>query len=234
MKTLCPSSCAPESCPPDRDPSKEPPLQIIGTNFHAHLAGVEMYMTRTRGSVRTDLASQPIWYYDDQKMFPLLTQSYDLRPGDRLQATCVYDTTKGVGATGPLRFGKETIDEMCIDTIQTIHSTEDAKRTGVTTFTCSGNMWMGDLGADESGIIVDKLHPQSKATHVYRSSQLGLGDRVTNDVIANMDAKSNGDNNLGPKGTETTSAAGTFRRGVGMSASILVALATMTATLVGS
>ena len=60
------------------------------------------------------------------------------------------------------------------------------------------------------------------------------GDSDGNGKVDSPDTKSNGDNNLGPKGTETTSAAGTFRRGVGMSASILVALATMTATLVGS
>ena len=182
--TLCPSSCDSVACPPGRDPTKEKPLAIVGTFYHAHLAGTEMYMTRTRDGAKTNLASQPIWHYDDQRNFELTTQGFDLRSGDQLQTTCVYDTTKGVGATAPLSFGKETIDEMCINTILTKHTTAEAKTMGATSFTCMGNLWMGDLATGESGIDVEINHPEAKATHVYMGSALGAGDRVANDVIA--------------------------------------------------
>lgn len=176
---LCPTTCKVGACLGDRDPSKEAPVQIIGSYFHAHLAGVEMYQTLTRDGVVTDLASQPIWHYDDQQVFPLLTQGYNVTTGDVLQSTCVYDTTKGVGAKEPLRFGRETIDEMCINTVVTIHSTEEADQLGVVAFACEGNMWMGDLAPQGLGVNLAVDHPESKSTHVYTTGLIGgAGGRV--------------------------------------------------------
>ena len=168
MEQLCPKSCNKAACPADRDPAMEPPLQIIGSYFHAHLAGVEMYQTLVHDGLQTDLASQPIWHYDDQQVFPLLTQGYNLTTDDILQSTCVYDTTKGVGAKEPLRFGRETVDEMCINTVVTIHSTEEANKLGAVAFMCDGNMWMGDLAPDDLGLSLPVDHPESKSTHVYK------------------------------------------------------------------
>merc|ERR1711871_488677 len=134
MERVCPTSCASKACPKGRDPTKEKALKVVGANFHAHLAGHEMYMARIRNGEKVDIASQPLWTYDDQPLFSTLTKGFDLRPGDILQTTCVFDTTKGIGAKGPLRFGLETIDEMCLNGIMTEHTTEDAKLMDGTSF----------------------------------------------------------------------------------------------------
>jgi len=103
--------------------------------------------TRATRMVAKDLKSREIWYYDDQSSIPLdydiefsdptdaattsMIQGTEVKPGDKIQVTCVYDSTDRSEET---RFGLSTYSEMCIiglivtfDTPQSLlENTEDA------------------------------------------------------------------------------------------------------------
>jgi len=88
--------------------------------------------TATRNNMMAkDLKSREIWYYDDQATIPMdmeyeievavddsdnssamdLISGVEIKPGDKIQATCVYDSTDRTEDTA---FGLSTYDEMCI------------------------------------------------------------------------------------------------------------------------
>merc|ERR1712048_375117 len=78
-----------------------------------------------RGMMAKDLKSQDVWLYDDQKTFLMdyeyeitiddgsteLMQGVEVKPGDKVQATCVYNS---MDRTEDTVFGPSTYDEMCI------------------------------------------------------------------------------------------------------------------------
>lgn len=93
--------------------------------------------TKTTTTVTAkDMKSREIWYYDDQATIPmdyeyeynnieiendendenknnntLMMRGVEIKPGDKIQATCVYDSTDRTENT---KFGLSTYDEMCI------------------------------------------------------------------------------------------------------------------------
>ena len=66
----------------------------MGVHYHAHLFGREMYAELRRGNeAPIDLGSADVWHFDDQYLHNLLTKNFTFRSGDRLQMTCVMDST---------------------------------------------------------------------------------------------------------------------------------------------
>mmetsp|Transcript_111367 Transcript_111367/g.228060 ORF Transcript_111367/g.228060 Transcript_111367/m.228060 type:complete len:997 (+) Transcript_111367:121-3111(+) len=80
--------------------------------------------------IAKDLKSREIWHYDDQATIAMdfdiaggsnqgsdaatttkMTRGVEVKPGDKIHSTCVYDST---GRTEDTRFGLSTYDEMCI------------------------------------------------------------------------------------------------------------------------
>jgi len=76
--------------------------------------------------VTKDLKSRDFWTYDDQSAIPMdndivspsdpstMIRGVEVKPGDKIQATCVYDSTDRADDTV---FGQSTYDEMCIVTL---------------------------------------------------------------------------------------------------------------------
>jgi len=69
----------------------------------------------------TDLESRDFWFYEDQAIIPFAfniekddgekLRGFELKPGDKVQTTCVYDSS---WKDDPTRFDLATYDEMCI------------------------------------------------------------------------------------------------------------------------
>ena len=169
------------------------PVTAVGTFYHAHLLGREMYMTLERagdpdGAV-VDLRSQRIWHYDDQSMFWLDGEhglgGIEVRVGDTLQTTCVYDSRGRDKAT---TFHLETVDEMCINLLMTMHDRAHADaaaadanagastslvRGGWAAITCEGNAYTGELAEGEDAKRLHALHPEASAAHVWAVGKRG-------------------------------------------------------------
>jgi len=80
--------------------------------------------------IAKDLKSREVWSYDDQASIPMdydiavynpsdaastsMIQGVEVKPGDKIQATCVYDSTDRTESTV---FGSPTYDEMCLITL---------------------------------------------------------------------------------------------------------------------
>lgn len=166
--------------------SKTGPMPVISASYHAHLLGREMYQQvfPKDGGPAVDLGSQPAWHYDDQAAQPLAVKNITIEHGDTIQATCVFDST---GRTANTVFGRETVDEMCFNGVQTEHLTASMTRvkgsaTSGSSFKCKGPMWTGILAEGEDGTKIVELHPASAALKVI--SPLMMGPILLDGTIA--------------------------------------------------
>lgn len=129
-------------------------------------------------TVAMDLESRPFWIYDFQETIPLdvETRGTEIRPGDKIQVSCVYDSNY---RDSPTYFGLSTYDEMCITTLQVKFETpselsmdgSSSKAAAVSlatqfelmSFSCAGgpknDIYSGVLLADEDGRDIWKDHP---------------------------------------------------------------------------
>jgi len=140
----------------------------------------------------TDLKSSEFWIYDFQETIPLDYNDYvsadgtneimrgtEIRPGDRIQATCVYDSTNREKDT---IFSLATYDEMCITTATVTFDTPPALLNGNATsdtgmnilteinlmsFSCDADeetdVYTGTLAPGEDARDIWKNHPISEA-----------------------------------------------------------------------
>jgi hypothetical protein len=147
------------------------PVSPVAVNYHAHLLGREMYFTLTKAKTGEiiDLNSAPVWYYDDQAVFSLKARNLTVEVGDTLQTTCVFNSME---RTEDTYFGRETIDEMCINTVLFELKT-DSKITEFGPIRCEGNIWTGDFLEGEDPRNIHELHPESLAANVYDVSDYG-------------------------------------------------------------
>ena len=145
------------------------PNPVVGIFYHAHLLGREMYATikKTDGRV-IDVKSQPNWNYDNQEIFHIPEEDgISVESGDEIQVSCVYDSSN---REGPTRLGLSTYDEMCIHNFQTIHKTEDITYAEVGMFRCEGNVTMGALEENESGLSIGSgLHNEIFSLKLWNS-----------------------------------------------------------------
>merc|ERR1712226_985857 len=124
---------------PIDNPLNPDSYRITSVQYHAHLLGTEMYTTllqeadsETDGTtaiqrdgtptIVKDLESRDFWLYDYQATIPLpydtfkgdeLMRGTEIKIGDKIQATCVYNSSY---RTDPTVFSLSTYDEMCITT----------------------------------------------------------------------------------------------------------------------
>lgn len=163
----CPASCG--FC---EDGSPFVPETYIATDvwYHAHLLGKEMYTTlipKDDPNARIDLKSAPVWTYEDQSGRSL--GEVALRPGDKIQTTCVYDSTSKTKNT---QFDLSTYDEMCLNNIVVMVDTpslDEVSALGAVAdielraFRCSdtqeGDIWMGEMDSEEDANLVMDNHP---------------------------------------------------------------------------
>ncbi|KAL7540769.1 hypothetical protein ACHAWF_011241 [Thalassiosira exigua] len=187
--------------------------RITGINYHAHLLGREMYATLLRGeadgeadeaatsifksaavTTAEDLQSQEFWIYDYQTTFPFEGEVIQngvalkgtlVRPGDKIQATCVYDSTARTEAT---QFSVSTYDEMCIATVYVAFETP-ASLTGGDRIDADGIQL--DLGAeldvlqfrcdedDETDIHVGALGPDEDGRDIWINRPIAKAEGCT-------------------------------------------------------
>jgi len=143
-------------------------------------------MTNT---VATDLESREFWLFDFQETIPFdfnmiqndeIMRGTEIKPGDRIQATCVFDSTY---RTDPTNFHISTYDEMCITNTRVTFETPASLMNGgaidatsgldlatelhLMSFSCAddagGDVYSGILTANEDGRDIWKDHPIDKA-----------------------------------------------------------------------
>merc|ERR1712174_104247 len=133
-----------------------------------------------------DIESRDFWIYDFQEVIPLeyeviendaIMPGTHIRPGDKFQASCVYDS---MYRTEPTQFDESTYDEMCITSAYITFLTPKSLLEGSTTasldlqtqlrllsFSCvdddSADAYTGILGADEDGRDIWRDHPLEAA-----------------------------------------------------------------------
>jgi len=152
-------------------------------NYHAHLTGREMYTTLLPGNNadglhRVDIESKDTWIYDNQGTYQFRDDQdapkyHKVRPGDKIQATCVYDSTSRTDTT---RFGPSTYDEMCITQLVLLVDTPDISDAGsksmitslnLQTFSCAiddtSDIWRGVLESGEDGRNIYEDHPMAES-----------------------------------------------------------------------
>lgn len=133
-----------------------------------------------------DIESRPFWIFDFQETIPLksdivkendsVMQGIEVKPGDKIQATCVYDSTYRNETT---QFERSTYDEMCITNSYVTFKTPDSLLTGsdglvdintelhLLSFGCledeETDVYTGTLTEDEDGRNIWKDHPIADA-----------------------------------------------------------------------
>lgn len=183
--------------------------RITAVSYHAHLLGREMYTTLLReeeeaatestmaiqkqapttNTVAKDLESREFWIFDNQETIPFefdvvqnntILRGTEIKVGDQIQASCVYDSTY---RDEPTQFYLSTYDEMCITSVRVTFETPDSLLNGgvnsttaaldllvdinLRSFSCADNagadVYSGILAADEDGRDIWKDHPIDQA-----------------------------------------------------------------------
>jgi len=134
IQQLCPASCGlcEESNGDNVNPLNPESYRVTGVNYHAHLLGSEMYTTllpegtetnleaNTATNMAKDLKSKDFWDFDNQDTFAFdfdiatddaPMRGTEIKTGDKIQVTCVYDSTYRTESTV---FALSTYEEMCI------------------------------------------------------------------------------------------------------------------------
>lgn len=85
------------------------PSALLGLVPRMHTLGRTLNLERVRGDEHTCLAHFGHWNVYEEQLFRYQS-AFDLKPGDRLKLTCVYDTTSKTVETAP---GDSIDDEAC-------------------------------------------------------------------------------------------------------------------------
>jgi hypothetical protein len=135
-----------------------------------------------------DIESRPFWIFDFQEMIPLefdivkennsdsIMRGVEVKPGDKIQATCVFDSTYRNEST---QFERSTYDEMCIVVSYVTFKTPESLVTGgdglvdintelhLLRFGCledeETDVYTGTLTEDEDARDIWKDHPIADA-----------------------------------------------------------------------
>ena len=196
LEKLCPKTCGLCEQGPDGEVSPFDPgaYRLTAIQYHAHLLGREMYTTLIprdddlkeeiiaspkEAPIPKDLESRDFWILDNQETIPFefdlvknntIMRGTEVKPGDKIHATCVYDSTY---QTEPTNFYISTYDEMCMTSVRVAFETPQsllnnnpekaALELNFLNFACSddadGDIYTGILTADEDGRDVWKDHP---------------------------------------------------------------------------
>jgi len=211
---LCPTTCGlcEKGADGAINPLNPDTYRVTAVQYHAHLLGREMYTTLLRdeeepgtdttsaverqaptNTIAKDLQSRDFWIYDNQETIPFefdvvkndtIMRGTEIKAGDRIQTTCVFDSTY---RTDPTYFDLSTYDEMCITWIRVTFETpaslmmnDDEGELDVPSnpldlglelllrlFRCAddagGDVYSGILTPDEDGRDIWKDHPIDQA-----------------------------------------------------------------------
>jgi hypothetical protein len=103
VETTCPSQCT-QSWPHT--------INVFSEFLHMHAAGSRMFTNQFRNGNYLRTTNRIDYYsYGFQQLTPV---NYQIRPGDRLNTHCVFDT---VNRNTETKFGIGSLDEMCMDFI---------------------------------------------------------------------------------------------------------------------
>merc|ERR1711937_18652 len=155
-----------------------------------------------RSIMAKDLKSQDVWFYDDQKTFLMdyeyditiddgsteLMQGVEVKPGDKVQTTCVYNS---MDRTEDTVFGPSTYDEMCIVWLYvTFETPPPVAADGIDfivdlnlrTFRCepdnenhTTDIWQGILEENEDPRKIYFDHPIDESDMCTFPVELGMG-----------------------------------------------------------
>jgi len=202
LQMACPVSCGLCGSDVDSEGSNPTEYHVNGINYHAHLTGREMYATLlpkmsddivspaiedlNNNQLAIDLESKDLWMYDNQVSYPLVDaasgEAYmTVRPGDKIQVTCVYDSTLRTETTF---FGLSTYDEMCITSVSILTDTPNTTIAGdrggeislvaaifMKSFACAvddtSHIWRGILEIDEDARQIWKAHRMNESDCTY-------------------------------------------------------------------
>lgn len=100
------------SCPSECTNRFSQPLNVFSSFLHMHRTGrkISENLYHANGTFKHTLNQVNFWSDSFQQMTEFKTP-VQIFPGESLQLTCVYDTSKKSKTT----FGEETSDEMCMD-----------------------------------------------------------------------------------------------------------------------
>jgi len=104
--------------------------QVQPENIAISQKQVSAISARPKKMVAKDMKSREAWYFDDQANINLdydivvtdptdaattsMIRGMEVKPGDKIQVTCVYDS---IGRSEATRFGFSTYDEMCLTAV---------------------------------------------------------------------------------------------------------------------
>jgi len=172
-------------CSPSKEDNNPNEYLIGAVNYHSHLTAREMYTTllpNSDDSSSIDLESKDLWLYDNQVTYPFHDDQNDkpyfkVYPKDKIQVTCIYDTTSRNYAT---QFNLSTYDEMCLTQVHVLLDTpnitsEDSQSlismVYLRSFTCAvdenSDIWSGFLEANEDARDIWINHPMSEANCTF-------------------------------------------------------------------
>jgi hypothetical protein len=251
---LCPATCGlcEKGTDGATNPLDPDTYHVTAVQYHAHLLGREMYTTLLRdeeesgtdttaaverqsptNTIAKDLQSRDFWIYDNQETIPFefdvvkndtIMRGTEIKVGDRIQATCVFDSTY---RTDPTYFDLSTYDEMCISWIRITFETpaslmanDDEGELDVPSnsldlglelllmmFRCAddagGDVYSGILTPEEDGRDIWKDHPVDQAEGcTYATSDFFQGvlteqTRNCENLVCGADVEFLSENNAG-------------------------------------
>jgi len=210
IQRLCPETCG--FCDGDgaSNPFNPDFYRLTAVHYHAHLLGRQMYTTMIRDVDNgepeiKDIESRDFWIYDFQEVIPLeyeviendaIMPGTHIRPGDKFQASCVYDSMYRTEST---QFDESTYDEMCITSAYITFLTPKSLLEGSTTasldlqtqlrllsFSCvdddRADVYTGILGPYEDGRDIWRDHPLETAEGCTFPTTMFYGDGLTRET----------------------------------------------------
>ncbi len=100
----------------DRSRYRGADVDIVAAFPHMHQAGVGFHMT-VESDPEQCVVDMNGWYFHNQ-LLPVFSDPVELKSGDRVSTTCVYDNPEA----GAVSFGEETGDEMCFGFVWVVPS----------------------------------------------------------------------------------------------------------------
>jgi len=111
METTCPAGCFNQLPALGGDFANG--VNVYGMWFHMHQTGLSASNQHFRGTQLLEDSSFQVDYYDFHFQDTNMFTPFKLLPGDSFNTMCAYDASLAV-KDGPVRFGLESSDEMCI------------------------------------------------------------------------------------------------------------------------
>jgi hypothetical protein len=157
------------SCPSECTSSWPHDINVFGSLLHMHMHGRSMWTTQWRNGSRIGSYSNRVDFYSYhlQQSTPITRV---IRRGDQLNTHCVFQTRD---ATHQVRFGIETMDEMCMDFV-TYYPRLVSPSTGRTMTLCGYISPQLSVCGDPAGEIIPVANPATVDPEVDQIRPYGI------------------------------------------------------------